>query len=303
MTNGRTREITQAEIDEYRDLGVVRLEGVLSQDWINLLAEALEEVFYENREAMPVFYDSTETADQLAEAGIAVLGDHPAEAPGKRGRFLTIVGGWTANEKVRRIALESPLGFIAHKLFGSNKVNYYDDQLLIKEPSTREYTAFHTDEPYYHLRGEQVCAMWVSPDTVTEDSGAMQYVSGSHLWGKSFKPNAFVAQNPLDQLGLAEPNDQQAPLPDIEGNRSDYNIITHPSNPGDVIVHHSNLIHGSGPNYVSDKTRRAASFRYTGDDVTYWFQKSAPPQPHHRHQLKDGDPIDCAQFPIVWDSR
>ena len=51
MTHGLTREITQAEIDEYRDLGVVRLEGVLSQDWINLLAEALEEVFYKNREA------------------------------------------------------------------------------------------------------------------------------------------------------------------------------------------------------------------------------------------------------------
>ena len=65
MTHGLTREITQAEIDEYRDLGVVRLEGVLSQDWINLLAEALEEVFYENREAVPVFYDSTETAEQL----------------------------------------------------------------------------------------------------------------------------------------------------------------------------------------------------------------------------------------------
>ena len=43
MTHELTREITQAEIDDYRDLGVVRLEGVLSQDWINLLAEALEE--------------------------------------------------------------------------------------------------------------------------------------------------------------------------------------------------------------------------------------------------------------------
>ena len=300
MTDGLIRDIEQAEIDEYRELGVVRLRQVLSREWVDLLAVALDEAFYEKRDAAPVFYDSTETADQLAEAGVAVLGDTRAEALETRGRFLSIIGGWTANEKVRRIALESPLGYIAATLFGASKVNYYDDQLLIKEPSSREYTAFHTDEPYYHLRGEQVCGMWVSPDTVTEDSGAMQYVSGSHRWGTFFRPNAFVTQNSLAEFDLAENDENQVPLPDIEGNRSDYDIITHPSEPGDVIVHHSNLIHGSGPNYTSDVPRRAASFRYAGDDVTYWFHKSAPPQPHHRHRLQDGDAIDCEQFPEVW---
>ena len=47
--------------------------------------------------------------------------------------------------------------------------------------------------------------------------------------------------------GLAEQDDTQQPLPDIEGNRGDYDIVTHTSDPGDVIVHHSNLIHGAGP--------------------------------------------------------
>ena len=70
--------------------------------------------------------------------------------------------------------------------------------------------------------------------------------------------------------------------------------------PGDVIVHHSRLIHGSGPNYTTNVPRRAASLRYAGDDVTYFFQRSAPPQPHHQHSLKDGDVIDCEQFPVVW---
>jgi ectoine hydroxylase-related dioxygenase (phytanoyl-CoA dioxygenase family) len=69
-------------------------------------------------------------------------------------------------------------------------------------------------------------------------------------------------------------------LPDIEGNEDKYDIVTYPSNPGDVIVHHSNLIHGSGPNYRDDRTRRAVSFRYAGDRVRYLHHRSAPPQPH-----------------------
>lgn len=297
---GLNRDISDAEVDEYRETGVVRLRGVLSQMWVDLLADGLDEAFYQQREAVPVFYDSSETADQLRNAGVAVLGDSRGDAMTNRGRFLTIIGGWTVNEKIRTLALESPLGYIAHRLFGASKVNYYDDQLLIKEPCSREYTAFHTDEPYYHLRGQQVCGMWVSPDVVTEDSGAMQYVRGSHRWGTFFKPNAFVAQNPIDELGLAENDDSQQPLPDIEGNRGEYDIVTHPSDPGDVIVHHSNLIHGAGPNYTPDRVRRAASFRYAGDDVTYWYHRSAPPQPHHQHKLRDGDSIDSDQFPVVW---
>ena len=65
-------------------------------------------------------------------------------------------------------------------------------------------------------------------------------------------------------------------------------------------VHHSNLIHGSGPNYRDDRTRRAVSFRYAGDRVRYLHHRSAPPQPHHLHSLRDGDPLDSDQFPVVW---
>ena len=129
----------------------------------------------------------------------------------------------------------------------------------------------------------------------------MRYVRGSHLWGSYFKPNVFVGQRPLGGvMPGAEEDVEQIQLPDIEGNPSKYDIVCHPSNPGDVIVHHSNLIHGSTPNYRSDTTRRAVSFRYAGDDVRYKFHRSAPPQPHHHHTLKDGDALDSDQFPVVW---
>lgn len=259
MIEGSKRDVTEEEIREYRETGVVRLKRILDDAWVKRLGDALDEVFSHQQDSVPMFYDVTESALQLEDGGIPVLHDDRARSLKHRGRYLTAIGGWTVNQGIRAVALESPLGYIAGRLFRASKVNFYDDQLLTKESGAREYTAFHTDEPYYHLRGDQVCGIWVSPDPVDADSGAMQYVRGSHRWPSFFKPNLFASQATLDTLGGAESVEEQVPLPDIEGNREDYDIVMHPSEPGDVIVHHSRLIHGSGPNYTTGSLRRAAS--------------------------------------------
>ncbi len=301
---GLVRDVTEDEVATYERDGVVRLPGILSLELVAQLGKGVDEALYGQWESPDVkTYDASVTADQLKAAGVPVLSDARAEgiADKGRGRFVSMIGANTINADIREIALHSALPYIAGRLFRASKVNFYDDQTLMKEPSTKEYTAFHTDEPYYHLSGEQVCGMWVSPDVVTEESGAMRYVRGSHRWGTYFKANVFVSQHSIGSL-MPEASDEegQVQLPDIEGDPDKYDILTYASNPGDVIVHHSNLIHGSGPNYRSDLTRRAVSFRYAGDDVRYRFHRSAPPQPHHHYDLKDGDPIDCDQFPVVW---
>ena len=301
---GLLRDVTEDEVATYQRDGVVRLRAILAPDLIARLGQGINDALYGQWEAEGIqTYDASATADQLDAAGVAVLSDARAKAipQEKRGRFVSMIGANTINADIRTLAVDSPLPYIAARLFRTEKVNFYDDQTLMKEPGTREYTAFHTDEPYYHLSGDQVCGMWVSPDVVTEDSGAMRYVRGSHRWGTFFKANVFVSQTSIgDLMAGASDEDDQVQLPDIEGNPDQYDILTHPSEPGDVIVHHSNLIHGSGPNYRGDVTRRAVSFRYAGDDVRYRFHRSAPPQPHHTYELKDGDPIDSEQFPVVW---
>ncbi len=304
LPSGLLRDVTEEEVLAYEKDGVVRLRALLAPALIEQLARGIDHALGGQWEDPNVqTYSATATADELKAAGLAVLTDPRAEAIAEdgRGKFVSMIGANTINADIRDIAINSPLAYVAGRLFRAKKVNFYDDQTLMKEPSTREYTAFHTDEPYYHLSGEQVCGMWVSPDVVTEDSGAMRYVRGSHRWGTFFKANVFVSQTSIGELmPEAEDEEGQIQLPDIEGNLEKYDIVTYTSDPGDVIVHHSNLIHGSGPNYTKHLNRRAVSFRYTGDDVRYRFHRSAPPQPHHSYQLKDGDPIDSDQFPVVW---
>jgi len=302
MNLGLLREITDEEIGTYRDEGVVRLPGVLPADWVAELGDAIDAVIYGDFEANPVHYDITGTADLLRAqgAGSQVLSDARSEAIERPGQFRSTVGSWIVNDALRRLVFDPRLGYLAARLTGSRFMSFYENLTFMKGPGTREYTAFHTDEPYFHLRGDQVVSLWISPDPVSEDSGAMRYVRGSHRWPARYKPNAFVSRTAIDQLGIGESEPDQQDLPDIEGNLDDYDVVTYTSEPGDVIVHHLNLVHGSGPNYTRDRMRRAVSVTLAGEDAVFWFKPSAPPQPHQTHGFENGQPLGTEPFVRVW---
>ncbi len=302
MESRLLRDVTDEEIATYQEHGVVRLAGMLPRDWVSTLGDAIDEVIYGRWEDNPLHYDITGTAEAMRAqgAGNLILSDARSDAIENPGQFRSTVGSWLVSDALRRLVFDPRLGYLAARLTGSSAMSFYDNQTFMKEPGTREYTAFHTDEPYFHLRGDQVVSLWISPDTVTEDSGAMRYVRGSHRWSARYKPNAFVSRMAMDQLGIGESEPDQQELPDIEGNLEDYDVVTYTSEPGDLIVHHLNLVHGSGPNYTRDRKRRAVSVTLAGDDTVYWFKPSAPPQPHQTHGFDNGQPLGVEPFIRVW---
>ena len=89
-------------------------------------------------------------------------------------------------------------------------------------------------------------------------------------------------------------------LPDIEGHESDYDIVYYDVEPGDVIVHNYRLAHGSRGNTSLDRTRRAVSLRFAGDDATALHRPSAPAEFPIDPNLRDGDPLDSKTYPVVW---
>ncbi len=153
----------------------------------------------------------------------------------------------------------------------------------MKEPGTRERTAFHQDATYFEIEGEKCCVLWIPADPVTLESGTILYVRGSHRDGKLYEPNVFIAQTPL-------PGAQGDPLPDIEGHMDQYDIIHFDVEPGDVIVHHYRTIHGAGGNHSRYQVRRAASLRYCGDDIRFQMRPWTPKQLHHTSRLRDVPP-------------
>jgi len=287
------RAPTEAEVEAFDRDGVVALRGVVPFEWVDRCRAGLDEAFA-RPSASPISEDVTASAEAAAAEGRPTLGDDERRAFGPTaGRFLVASGTWTWNASLRAVATESVLPAIAAGLTRSAEIRFYDDQVLLKEPRCAEFTAFHTDEAYWKISGEQVCVLWFPVDVVTADSSAMRYVRGSHRW-----PGRYGRKRFFDGTA-ADPSVVRDELPDIGADERAYDIVTVEAEPGDLLAHHYRTVHGSRGN-STDRVRRAASFRYVGEDVRYRW-KPSPDKPYHEEgHLRDGDPLDDEHYPVVW---
>ena len=73
----------------------------------------------------------------------------------------------------------------------SDRVNLLYDQFFVKESDTPNTTRWLNDQPYWPIRGRQVLSFWFSPDPVTAETGALEFIRGSHRWDKWFQPERF----------------------------------------------------------------------------------------------------------------
>jgi hypothetical protein len=311
------RPITKDEVAAYHVAGVVLLRGILDLSTVNALRRCIDDAVETINES-PAGYDLSQLT-RAAECGDQQLlqeqshGQHNVAgiveyikmsgkpflfdgAERSEGSFLLDTGIAARQRAFRRFTQSGPGPEIAAALLGSDRVNFFGDQIFVKEPGTRERTAFHQDATYFEIEGDQCCVAWIPVDPVTRETGAMMYVRGSHRDGKLYQPNVFVSQTPL-------PGAQGEPLPDIEGHMGDYDLVHFDVEPGDVIVHHYRTIHGAGGNLSRYQVRRAASLRYCGDDIRFETRPWAPKQLHHTQRLNDGDPLSGPDFPLVWTRR
>lgn len=207
------------------------------------------------------------------------------------GRFFGDKYMWTQDPDFRRYVFESPAAAIAGILMGSKHINLFFDHLLVKEPATEEPTPWHQDQPYWQVDGRQVCSVWLPLEPVSLESGATEYLAGSHSWGKWFEPKSFGGKRDYKAKGEQ--------IPDIENRRGDYDILSWSTEPGDVIVHHALTVHSARPNHSIDRRRRALATRWCGDDARFARREAAPPIIRDPG-LAPGQPMSCDLFPLVW---
>ncbi|MGF6695251.1 phytanoyl-CoA dioxygenase family protein [Metapseudomonas resinovorans] len=242
------------------------------------------------------------TVDEVAllELGIEINLASPsnrakvASSPDDPGWFFEDFCNWRDIEEYRRFIFESRVGSVAAQLMGGGSARLYHDHLLVKEPNTRQRTPWHQDQPYYNVDGKQNCSMWMPVDPVARES-TLEFVAGSHL-GPWLMPRSF-----LDNQARWFPEGSLADLPDIEADRSRWNILGWELEPGDAVFFHMLTLHGSGG--VSGKRRRRAfSLRFLGEDMRHASRswKTSPEFPGLIDQLPDGAPMEHPLFPVLW---
>jgi len=185
---------------------------------------------------------------------------------------------------------ESPAAEIAGHVMGSAKVNFFYDQLLVKEPGTAERTPWHQDQPYWAVSGRQVCSIWLPLDPVAWET-CVEYVAGSHDW-PAFSPYHFSDGSPYAGTGLP-------PLPDIEAGRDRHRIVSFAVEPDDCLVFQAMIVHGALANHGTHR-RRALATRWTDDDARYCVRPGEVAIPTSDPGLAHGDVLDGDHFPVVW---
>ncbi len=263
-----TREISAEEIDAYQTDGIVYLRGLFDPDWVDFMRNAAEEC--------------------LAAPG------HQAKDLAKSqkdpGRFFADTYVWTRNESCKHFVYHSPAAKIAKAAMQVAKVNIFFDQWLIKEPGTPTRTPWHHDLPYWPVNGDHICTVWLALDPVTIENGSVEYIKGSHRWGKRYLAQSFTGDDRYKE--------DLPPVPDIDAMRDELEFAQFEMAPGDCTVHHGLTVHGA-PGNATGGRRRAFVTRWAGDDAVYYPRPNIMPQ-LAEPDLPAGAPITCDLWPQVW---
>jgi ectoine hydroxylase-related dioxygenase (phytanoyl-CoA dioxygenase family) len=263
--------VSAADRAAYEADGVICLRGMFDRDWVERMYAAVDRTM-------------STPGDRIREHTKA----------GSPGRFYARTFMWRWDRDFRDFIFESPAAEIAGRLMGVCEVRLFYDQIFVKEPGTREVTYWHHDLPYWPMRGTQIPSLWLALTPVTRATSGVEYIAGSHKWGKFYR-----AITPDRNPKLLD--DTLEECPDFNERRNDPTLrfLSWEMEPGDVLVHHPLTVHGASGNPTADKRRLALSTRYLGEDAR-WDPRQATMKVDGTDDLRAGQRPASDVFPVVW---
>ena len=258
-------------VETFQRDGVVCIRQAFSPSWISVLERGM--------------------AANLKTPGPWACHYTPENQPGG---FYDDYCNWERIPEYQEFLFQSPAARVAGELLDSENARLFHEHILIKESGTRETTPWHHDLPYYCLDGNQLCSIWTPLDPVPESS-ALQFVAGSHRWKGLFLPRKFSSHQDYGY-------DSQSfrPVPDIDAETSQHQLLRWSMEPGDCIVFHMKTLHGGPGTMESTHNRRAFSSRWLGDDAVFAKRPGETSPPFPKLIFKSGDPVDGDLFPVCW---
>jgi len=144
---------------------------------------------------------------------------------------------------------------VAEQFIGNN-IALFASHYICKPPKDGQAVLWHQDGSYWPLKPMDVITLWIALDPSVPENGCLRVIPKTHfldlqkLQERTDIPNVLAS-------GMDEKQVDQAKA---------VNVIL---DPGDVSIHHPNIIHGSKANY-SNHWRRGLTIRYipTTTEVT-----------------------------------
>lgn len=267
--------VTGQHLADYERDGVVCLRQMFDAEWIERMNRAVNRIM-----------DAAHPMARPREVTRA-LG-------GKSGRYHINTFVWHWDEDFRAWAFESPMPEIAARMLRASEVRFFYDQVFVKEPQTAEMTDWHQDLPFWPVLGNDIVSIWVALTPVNRDNSAVEYIAGSHKWGK-FYAAAIPDKDPHFKSSL-----ETCPNFSKERHNPAYRFLSWELEPGDCVLHHPLTVHGAEGNFSPTRRRVGISTRYFGADCRW--------DPRPAVMKVSGDPVilagarpeDDRVFPVAY---
>jgi phytanoyl-CoA hydroxylase len=146
-----------------------------------------------------------------------------------------------------RLISDDRLLDVAEQFIGPN-IALFASHYIAKPPFDGQPVLWHQDGSFWPLEPMEVTTLWLAVDPSTPENGCMRVIPGTHRTALQDMQEETDVANVLNaQIDPAMVDDSQA-----------VDIVLAP---GDVSIHHPNIIHGSNANH-SPQWRRGLTIRY-----------------------------------------
>lgn len=271
------RTLDAGQVAAFRKDGVAKIAGCVDPRWIEALLSVAEV--------------------QLANPSPWV---NDVNAGAYENRLFTDRYLWRHNDVIHRFVHESGCARLAAQAMGSDSARFYFDHLLIKKVNTPTVTPWHQDAPYWPFRGKQIASIWLALTPVTVEGSGMEFIRGSHLDDVYYLPQVFNGAD--NKSGQWATEQRGVPVPDIDADRSAYDIVSFDMEPGDGLIFSAWILHGARGNHSATQDRVALSTRWLGDDVLWDPREGVDPTVDPAQVLVDPGmpPRDNSFFPEIY---
>ena len=268
--------ITEREISQYQEDGVVVVRNLLDEHSLRVLAEGI---------AQNLDHPTHRTVEHVNESNSGARFFYDACTVGE-------------NKAYDDLMLNTPMAEAVGRAMQSSRAIAFYISVFVRNSGTATRTPWHQDQVSWSAIGNQACSAWLSLDPVPKET-ALEFVRGSHRWSEQFRRPQFFANAYEHDVpdGLLE-------FPDIESHRDDYDIVSWAMNPGDCVIFHGMVAHGGSGNLPGGLGRRAVSVQWLGDDARFRIVPGGDdPQiaPELlKHGVQPGEPVICGVCPVAW---
>jgi phytanoyl-CoA hydroxylase len=236
-------ELTETQIDRYRENGFVTIDNFLTPDELEAWRGAVDEA--------------------VTSRGRTKLAGREDEDRWQAGDnyydqvFVQRVNLWQDNDKMREIMLDPRLGKMAATLAGVDGIRIWHDQALMKQPWANP-TGWHLDNPYWSFHSRDAITIWVALDDVTLHNGCLYFLPGSHKTATF--DNVRIGENIADLFKVYPEWSKVAAVPSV-------------IKAGGCSFHCGLTGHGAGAN-MTPGWRRAMTCAYMPDGATFNGQQN-----------------------------